>query len=86
MPSYSHAPSQVPAYTSPFTHNQHGQAGYHQNAPPPAPAADGGMGSIPATQFGAWGIDGATAQLGMQLGHSAVAAGQEYMQRNVCIS
>ena len=33
--------------------------------------------------FTAWGLDGATAQLGMQLGHSAVAAGQDYVQRNV---
>jgi hypothetical protein len=34
--------------------------------------------------YTAWGLDGATAQLGMQLGHSAVAAGQDYVQRNVC--
>jgi hypothetical protein len=41
--------------------------------------------NIPPPDYGAWGIDGATAQLGMQLGHSAVAAGQEYMQRNVSV-
>lgn len=39
-----------------------------------------------APDFSAWGLDGATAQLGMQLGHSAVAAGQDYVQKNVCIS
>ena len=33
--------------------------------------------------FSAWGIDGATTQLGMQLGHSAVQAGQNYVQQNV---
>jgi len=33
--------------------------------------------------FSAWGIDGATAQFGMQLGQNAVAAGQSYVQRNV---
>jgi len=35
-----------------------------------------------APDYTAWGLDGATAQLGMQLGHSAVAAGQDYVQRN----
>lgn len=34
-------------------------------------------------QFGAWGMNDATAQLGMQLGSSAVAAGQDYVQRTV---
>lgn len=51
-----------------------------------APANGGAAGvgtGIPAPDFAAWGINDATAQLGMQLGHSAVAAGQEYMQRNV---
>ncbi|KAI9464769.1 YIF1-domain-containing protein [Russula earlei] len=33
--------------------------------------------------FSAWGIDGATAQFGMQLGQNAVAAGQSYVQRNL---
>lgn len=33
--------------------------------------------------FSAWGINDATAQFGMQLGQSAVAAGQDYMQKNV---
>ncbi|KAI5123934.1 hypothetical protein M0805_006349 [Coniferiporia weirii] len=32
--------------------------------------------------FAQWGVNPATAQFGMQLGQSAVAAGQEYMQKN----
>ena len=35
--------------------------------------------------FSAWGLDGATAQFGMQLGQNAVAAGQSYVQRNVLL-
>lgn len=41
----------------------------------------GGQGFHP--NFGAWGINDTTAQLGMQLGQSAVAAGQDYVQKNV---
>lgn len=48
----------------------------------PAGGQGGGPG-FPPPNFGAWGIDGATAQLGMQLGSSAVAAGQDYVQKNV---
>ncbi len=47
-------------------------------------AGGGGGGGVYAPDFSAWGLDGATAQLGMQLGHSAVAAGQDYVQKNVC--
>ncbi|KAJ7740954.1 protein transporter yif1 [Mycena maculata] len=71
------APSHVPAYTSPFQHQQqqppqppHGAHG-HPQAPP----------MMPPPQFGAWGMNDATAQFGMQLGQSAVAAGQDYVQR-----
>ncbi|KAG6328561.1 hypothetical protein ID866_10526, partial [Astraeus odoratus] len=32
--------------------------------------------------FAAWGMNDATAQFGMQLGQSAVAAGQDYVQKN----
>ena len=39
-----------------------------------------------APDFMAWGIDGATAQFGMQLGQNAVSAGQEYVQKNVRVS
>jgi hypothetical protein len=43
-------------------------------------------GQIPqpiAPDFSAWGLDNATAQFGMQLGQNAVAAGQDYVQKNV---
>lgn len=40
----------------------------------PAPAAP---------DFSAWGLNDATAQFGMQLGQNAVAAGQDYVQKNV---
>jgi hypothetical protein len=50
----------------------------------PQPA--GGPGpqfNIPQADFGAWGMNDATAQFGMQLGQSAVNAGQQYVERNV---
>ncbi|KIM75121.1 hypothetical protein PILCRDRAFT_827537 [Piloderma croceum F 1598] len=40
----------------------------------------GGGGGSP--NFAAWGMNDATAQFGMQLGQSAVAAGQDYVQKN----
>ena len=40
----------------------------------------GGPGGVP---YAAWGIDGATAQFGMQLGQNAMSAGQEYVAKNV---
>ena len=48
----------------------HGQVPSHM--PPTAPV-----------DFSAWGLNDATAQFGMQLGQSAVAAGQDYVQKNV---
>lgn len=48
----------------------HGQVPSH--LPPTAPV-----------DFSAWGLNDATAQFGMQLGQSAVAAGQDYVQKNV---
>ncbi|KIJ56246.1 hypothetical protein M422DRAFT_774076 [Sphaerobolus stellatus SS14] len=76
----------------------HGQPGYGQpsyaastqqyqsfgenpprGVPPPGPVPP----QIPIPNYATqWGVDGATAQLGMQLGQSAVAAGQEYVQKN----
>ena len=46
--------------------------------PPPLQQQQG-----PAVDFTAWGFDDATAQLGMQIGQNAVAAGQDYVQRRV---
>ena len=81
----------VQAYTSPF---QHSQTGHSQEHPYGGGGIDvggnmqqqAGAPSYASTppDFKAWGFDGTTAQLGMQLGHSAVAAGQDYMQKNVC--
>lgn len=67
----------VPAYmTSPFQHSQQPQQ--HALHPPPSQPS-----FVPQPDFGAWGINDTTAQFGMQLGSSAVAAGQEYVQKNV---
>jgi hypothetical protein len=41
------------------------------------------MGGGGGPHFAAWGMNDATAQFGMQLGQSAVAAGQDYVQKNV---
>ncbi|KAJ7705271.1 YIF1-domain-containing protein [Mycena rosella] len=74
QPTYA-APTHVPAYTSPFQHQQQQppQPSHIHGQPPPPPMMQ--------PQFGAWGMNDATAQFGMQLGHSAVAAGQDYVQR-----
>ena len=58
--------------------NQYGQP------PPMHQPQQGYQQHVP--DFSAWGIDGATTQLGMQLGQSAVQAGQTYVQQNVRIS
>ncbi|KAJ6567684.1 protein transporter yif1 [Mycena vulgaris] len=73
----TYAPTHVPAYTSPFQHQQQQQPPQqpHGHAQPPPPMMQ------QQQQFGAWGMNDATAQFGMQLGHSAVAAGQDYVQR-----
>ncbi|KAF8634687.1 hypothetical protein AX17_004124 [Amanita inopinata Kibby_2008] len=77
-------PSHVPAYTSPFQHSQpsHMQPQIHhgQSHPQSQPATGP---TVPAPDFAAWGMNDATAQFGMQLGHSAVVAGQEYVQKNL---
>ncbi|KAI9457595.1 YIF1-domain-containing protein [Lactarius psammicola] len=48
-----------------------------------APIQNQGVPPNTVPDFSAWGIDGATAQFGMQLGQNAVAAGQSYVQRNL---
>lgn len=40
--------------------------------------------AAPPVDFSAWGLNDATAQFGMQLGQNAVAAGQDYVTKNVC--
>lgn len=74
-PIPSLGPSYVSAYTTPFQHSQQHQPIHHAQQSTPS--------LIPQPDFAAWGMNDATAQFGMQLGHSAVAAGQDYVQRNV---
>ncbi|KAJ3802133.1 YIF1-domain-containing protein [Lentinula aff. detonsa] len=70
----------VPAYmTSPFQHQQQQQQQPHSLHPPHHPHQPS---FVPQPDFAAWGVNDATAQFGMQLGSSAVAAGQEYVQKN----
>lgn len=73
-------------FTSPFQHSQpqQTQGGYSGNMDGHQQQAGGPYAN--QQDFAAWGLDGTTAQLGMQLGHSAVAAGQDYVQKNVSIS
>ncbi|KAF8806686.1 protein transporter yif1 [Phlegmacium glaucopus] len=90
QPQQPHTQSyHVPAYTTPFQHLQppvptqyQQQESVHQQnmqyTQPQHPAHDPAY----SPDFGAWGLDGTTAKLGMQLGHSAVAAGQQYVQKN----
>lgn len=79
-------PTHVPAYTTPFQHNYnagHDQMhGANMHGMPPNPPHQA-QGMMPPPDFGAWGMNDATAQFSMQLGQSAVAAGQDYVQRNV---
>ena len=80
-------PQRVQAYTTPFQHSQVASGanqGYGHDGGGQAPPQGGSYAPGPATaDFRAWGLDGATAQFGMQLGSSAVAAGQDYVQKNV---
>ena len=77
QPNLQGYPNQnVPMYSGRQTQqNQYGQP------PPIHQSAHGYQQHVP--DFSAWGIDGATTQLGMQLGQSAVQAGQNYVQQNV---
>ena len=78
VPSYSNPTSKQNAYTSPFQHHHHQphpSQHAHQSHVPPS--------NIPTTNFAGWPMNEATAQFGLQLGHSAVAAGQDYVQKNV---
>jgi len=70
----------------PPTHQQQGMGAMNPQAQQQAgPGVMGGAGQ--AGGFGgAWGFDNPTAALGMQLGQNAVAAGQDYVQRNVRLS
>ncbi|TFK21367.1 protein transporter yif1 [Coprinopsis marcescibilis] len=77
-------PSHVPAYAAPYQQQQqhHGSQVPQGHINQPYQQQQDGNGGAFQPNFQAWGIDGATAQLGMQIGSSAVAAGQDYVQKN----
>ena len=85
---YTSSPS-APGYAQPMPNAGHpshisppyGAGGAYQPAHQPHPQ----MNPAAPVDFSAWGLDNATAAFGMQLGQSAVAAGQEYVQKNVCL-
>lgn len=58
----------------------HNRAGY--NAPSAGQPQGYGTGAGPQA-FGAWQMNDATTQMGVQFGKSAVAAGQDYVEKNV---
>lgn len=68
----SRVPQPPPYGAYPGMNSPPRQQPIHGQAPPVAPV-----------DFSAWGLDNVTAQFGMQLGQSAVAAGQDYVQKNV---
>ncbi|KIM56572.1 hypothetical protein SCLCIDRAFT_132286 [Scleroderma citrinum Foug A] len=63
-------PAFIPEPPSTPTSPPQGYQRYHPQTEPNIP------------DFGAWGLNDATTQFGMQLGQSAVAAGQDYVQKN----
>ncbi|TCD66876.1 hypothetical protein EIP91_000774 [Steccherinum ochraceum] len=85
---YQQQPQQHPQQhpPPPPMHN----AGYGQYQPaaalprqPPLHGQMPPMGPTAPVDFSAWGLNDATAQLGMQLGSNAVAAGQDYVTKNL---
>ncbi|KAL1939282.1 hypothetical protein VTO73DRAFT_10085 [Trametes versicolor] len=56
---------------------------YHQPLGAPSQGHPSAMGPNGPVDFSAWGLDNATAAFGMQLGQSAVAAGSDYVQKNL---
>jgi len=64
------------AQAYPFQPQQQQPLQQHQRTP------IGQGGQMGGPNFSAWGMNDATAQFGMQLGQSAVAAGQDYVQKN----
>ena len=65
-----------PQQQAPLQHQQHNMG--QMRSPPQHQQQPGAP-----VDFAAWGMNDATAQFGMQLGQSAVAAGQDYVQKNV---
>lgn len=82
QPYNQQIPSQAPhpSHMAP----QYGAAPvYHQPLGAPSQGHPSAMGPNGPVDFSAWGLDNATAAFGMQLGQSAVAAGSDYVQKNV---
>ena len=59
-------------------------------APAPPPPPQGQLGTAHPSQppmmipnLSAWGVNDVTAQIGMQFGQNAIAAGQSYVEKNV---
>ncbi|TBU44630.1 YIF1-domain-containing protein [Dichomitus squalens] len=86
---YTSSPS-VPGYPQPIPNAGHPAhlsppyaSGNQYQPSPHQPHLQGQIGPGAPVDFSAWGLDNATAAFGMQLGQSAVAAGQEYVQKNL---
>ncbi|TFY73779.1 hypothetical protein EWM64_g10233 [Hericium alpestre] len=95
-PSTPSSPQGYQRYTSsppgPHQQQQFTQSAYAQFQQPPAYLGQPHPQQPPLApheqqygvpDFSAWGLDGATAQIGMQIGQNAVHAGQEYVQKNL---
>lgn len=96
---YASSPPAQPSFAQPVLSQTQGsrvshaypnqQGAYNPVGSPPRQSApaQGGV-NIPnaPVDFSAWGINDATAQFSMQMGRSAVAAGQDYVQKNVCVA
>ena len=87
--SPSNQGSQAPPnfYAQPQVNQQHAVHGTAYGASQYTQFASPGQSQPPQQpiDLGQWGVNPVTAQFGMQLGQSAVAAGQEYMQKNVSL-
>lgn len=74
--------SGVNPYAAPAVHNRQGYV--HSPNPNAVPSVQGYNTNQAAPYQAAWpGMNDATAQMGVQFGKSAVAAGQDYVEKNV---
>lgn len=96
---YTSSPPVQPSFAQPLHQQGQGTRIAHAYAQP-QPGVYNPVGSSPhqpqptqggihipnaPVDFSAWGLNDATAQFGMQMGRNAVAAGQDYVQKNVRI-
>lgn len=66
---------------------QYNSSQYQQFSAGAAPPSSQQQHQLPTgLDLSQWGVNPGTAQLGFQLGQSAMAAGQDYVQKNVCRS